>query len=89
MDVFRLSCRALISPEQGKAVNFVSQDTHILIIESNVVYPQSLISVTEMQVRAGSAGTEEGEMEWEEKPVGLLKALALDHALLLAPELHE
>lgn len=42
-----------------------------------------------MQVRAGSTGTEEGEMKWEEKHVGLLKALALDHALLLAPELHE
>lgn len=39
-----------------------------------------------MQVGAGSAGTEEEEMEQEEKRVGMLKALILEHPLLLAPK---
>lgn len=41
-----------------------------------------------MQVGAGSAGTEEGEMEQEEMRVGLLKALILEHPLSPAPKVH-
>lgn len=41
-----------------------------------------------MQIRAGSARTEEREMEQEEKCVGLLKAVILEHPLPLAQKVH-